>query len=191
MPNAVSFCNVLDSSEMTRATSFPDVDVVDRLSPFLSDEDPEPRLAMAAGEFVDIFTRPSELGRHDGVVTCFFLDTAKNVFSYVRTIAGMLREGGVWANLGPLLFHFADSPDEMSIEVSWDQLRPAIEEYFELVEVHVPKLDGSSEQWKYDCKYTSSSSMMRVLYHCIVFFGKRNSKPVEGYSSDVYAPPQE
>ena len=37
----------------------------------------------------------------EAVLTCFFLDTAKNVFLYIRTIADIVRPGGLWANLGP------------------------------------------------------------------------------------------
>ena len=45
-------------------------------------------------------------GQWDAVLTCFFIDTAQNIVSYIETIARLLREGGVWINLGPLLFHF-------------------------------------------------------------------------------------
>ena len=51
----------------------------------------------------------------------FFLDTAKNIFLYIRTIASILRHGGAWVNLGPLLFHYAESPGEVSIELSWEE----------------------------------------------------------------------
>jgi carnosine N-methyltransferase len=40
------------------------------------------------------------------VLTCFFIDTAQNIVSYIETIATLLREGGVWINFGPLLYHF-------------------------------------------------------------------------------------
>lgn len=46
------------------------------------------------------------LGEWDAVLTCFFIDTAQNIVSYIETIATLLREGGVWINIGPLLFHF-------------------------------------------------------------------------------------
>lgn len=62
-------------------------------------------------------------GEWDGLLTCFFIDTAKNILQYIRTIARILRSGGLWANLGPLLYHFSDMPNEISIELSWEELR--------------------------------------------------------------------
>jgi hypothetical protein len=40
-------------------------------------------------------------GMWDAVVTCFFIDTARNIVEYVRLIRRLLRPGGVWLNLGP------------------------------------------------------------------------------------------
>lgn len=33
-------------------------------------------------------------------VTCFFLDTARNVVEYLETIYGLLKPGGLWINCG-------------------------------------------------------------------------------------------
>ena len=80
---------------------------------------------MCAGDFVEVYSKqPGEhdqiiwvelrsrsqrapfAGEWDAVLTCFFIDTAQNIVSYIETIAILLREGGVWINLGPLLYHF-------------------------------------------------------------------------------------
>lgn len=60
----------------------------------------------------------------DVVVTCFFLDTAPVVFDYIETILHTLVPGGLWINLGPLLYHWEKDEDsnndpryEQSIEV--------------------------------------------------------------------------
>ena len=45
-------------------------------------------------------------GQWDGMVTCFFMDTAPVVFEYVETIWSCLKAGGVWDNQGPLLYHW-------------------------------------------------------------------------------------
>ena len=42
----------------------------------------------------------------DAVCTVFFIDTAPNVIAYVEAIYKVLRNGGVWVNLGPLLWHW-------------------------------------------------------------------------------------
>lgn len=36
----------------------------------------------------------------DCVVTCFFIDTAHNVISYIENIAKILKPGGYWINFG-------------------------------------------------------------------------------------------
>jgi hypothetical protein len=60
------------------------------------------------------------------VATCFFLDTANNVLEYVETIHEILKPGGVWINLGPLLYHYADAKAELSIEPPYDLLKDCI-----------------------------------------------------------------
>ncbi|KAH9308465.1 hypothetical protein KI387_036376, partial [Taxus chinensis] len=62
----------------------------------------------------------------DAVATCFFIDTAHNVVEYIEIISNILKDGGVWINLGPLLYHFADihaPEDEMSIELSLEDVK--------------------------------------------------------------------
>lgn len=44
--------------------------------------------------------RVNQRGRWGAVVTCFFIDTARNVLNYLRIIHGLLDNGGVWINLG-------------------------------------------------------------------------------------------
>lgn len=62
-------------------------------------------------------------GSFDAVVTCFFIDTAHNVIEYLEVISKVLRPGGLWINLGPLLWHWADSgPDEMSLELPLSEI---------------------------------------------------------------------
>ena len=54
------------------------------------------------------------------MVTSFFLDTAHNVLDYIELIHQILKPGGHWINLGPLLYHFADIPGELSIEPPYE-----------------------------------------------------------------------
>mmetsp|Transcript_3455 Transcript_3455/g.12145 ORF Transcript_3455/g.12145 Transcript_3455/m.12145 type:complete len:480 (-) Transcript_3455:851-2290(-) len=81
---------------------------------------PQPDFSMCAGDFLEVYTEPNQW---DCVMTCFFVDTAHNVVEYVKTIARILRPGGCWLNLGPLLYHWADMPGEQSIELSLDQIK--------------------------------------------------------------------
>ena len=57
------------------------------------------------------------------MASCFFIDTANNVIAYIKTIYNTLKKGGIWVNLGPLLYHYADMPNEVSIELSWEELK--------------------------------------------------------------------
>lgn len=62
----------------------------------------------------------------DAVVTCFFIDTAHNVLQYLEVIHAVLKPGGVWIHLGPLLWHWADgSWSELSVELSLADVRQA------------------------------------------------------------------
>jgi hypothetical protein len=45
---------------------------------------------------------PGGIGRWDCVVTCFFIDTAKNVVQYLDIIRNVLTPNGIWINLGAL-----------------------------------------------------------------------------------------
>jgi carnosine N-methyltransferase len=85
------------------------------------------------------------------------MDTAKNVLDYVETIHRLLKPGGVWVNIGmlatvytdcgrssprlthrvpgPLLYHWAEVPGELSIELSWDELRRVILSFGFVIEV--------------------------------------------------------
>lgn len=75
---------------------------------------PYPRFSMAAGDFVEIYGKKSyinDVNRVDAVVTCFFLDTAPIILDYIETIDHVLKPGGIWINLGPLLYHWEKDQD--------------------------------------------------------------------------------
>nr|XP_019007992.1 uncharacterized protein I206_07160 [Kwoniella pini CBS 10737]OCF46773.1 hypothetical protein I206_07160 [Kwoniella pini CBS 10737] len=66
--------------------------------------------------------------RWGAVVTCFFIDCARNVLNYLKIIHTILADDGVWINVGPLLWHFENSPKksptgEGSIELSLDEVK--------------------------------------------------------------------
>eukprot|EP00928_Gymnodinium_smaydae_P072215 TRINITY_DN55618_c0_g1_i1.p1 TRINITY_DN55618_c0_g1~~TRINITY_DN55618_c0_g1_i1.p1 ORF type:complete len:394 (+),score=73.69 TRINITY_DN55618_c0_g1_i1:64-1245(+) len=130
-------------------------------------------ISMRGGEFVECYRK--QVAQWDAVLTAFFVDTANNVFLYIRTIAAMIRPGGLWSNFGPLLWHYSPvgggSHDAESVELSWEEVRPAIEKYFDIKEVEVG-----------DAGYTAGVGSMRKLYHCIFFAALRNGAPVEGES---------
>lgn len=73
-----------------------------------------------------MYSRPAAAGSFDAVVTCFFIDTAHNVLEYLEVIHHVLRPGGYWIHLGPLLWHWADGHwDELSVELSMEDIQQA------------------------------------------------------------------
>lgn len=55
-------------------------------------------------------------------------EKARNVLRYLRIIHDLLEEGGIWINLGPLLWHFENSQQvsgrgEGSVELSLDEVK--------------------------------------------------------------------
>merc|ERR1712217_995128 len=133
-------------------------------------------LSMAAGEFIEVYK--DQIGEWDGVATAFFIDTAKNIFLYIRTIAQIIATGGVWVNLGPLLYHYADVENEVSVELSWEEVKPAIAEYFDFVEVK-----------EHLSQYAANMTCLTgVRYRCVFFVAKRNAVAAVGSSNPVFGP---
>ena len=73
-----------------REISFPEIDVNTR------------QVVLVEGDFTTAFNE--EAGQYDIIVTYFFIDTARNLITYFETIRKLLRPGGYWINLGPLLY---------------------------------------------------------------------------------------
>lgn len=113
-----SNCNSLSDSDQLRAVHIPD------LHP--GSAGITEGFSMCAGDFVEVYSHPGQAGAWDSVVTCFFIDTAHNVVEYLEVIARALKPGGVWINLGPLLYHFAEAysrEEEMSLELSLEDVK--------------------------------------------------------------------
>ncbi|XP_034241839.1 carnosine N-methyltransferase [Thrips palmi] len=108
-------CNILKGESQTRSVLFPDVNPSDL---------PSSTFSMTAGDFLEVYVEPEQW---DCVATCFFIDCAHNIVSFIETIYNILKPGGVWLNLGPLLYHFADNANENSIEPSYEVVRDIIE----------------------------------------------------------------
>lgn len=75
--------------------------------------------SVAAGDFCAIYSKEKEHGQWDGIVCCFFLDTAPSIVAYLLVMFNMLRAGGVLLNHGPLLFHWSGPtmrPDDHSYD---------------------------------------------------------------------------
>lgn len=69
---------------------------------------PELEMSIVSGEFMAVYNTPGHYGVWDSVLTCFFIDTANNIIDYIETIHKLLKPNGIWINLGPLEYHFAN-----------------------------------------------------------------------------------
>ena len=151
------YCNNASAKDQIRPVTFPDISPSSSLSS-------DANFSMIAGDFLEVYSDPDYLNSQDCVVTCFFIDTAHNVVEYIEQIYKVLKTGGIWINLGPLLYHFADSARESSIEPSYDILRSIIEQSnFEFVREDTCRANY--------CQ--NSKSMFQFHYDCVFFTCKK------------------
>lgn len=101
-PHVLTPSNVVNDADQLRGVRVP--------SPHPASLLPAPGLlSMAAGDFCEIYARPTAAATADAVVTAFFIDTVPCVATAIDVIAHVLKPGGVWLNSGPLLYHWADA----------------------------------------------------------------------------------
>ncbi|TRY81920.1 hypothetical protein DNTS_013384 [Danionella cerebrum] len=151
------FSNNKRSSDQTRPVSFPDVNP----QSLSADAD----FSMVAGDFQEIYSEPEVW---DCVATCFFIDTAHNVLDYIETIWNILKPGGVWINLGPLLFHYENMANELSIELSYEEIKTVILKYGFIVEMERESVPST---------YTENDrSMLKYLYDSVFFTARKPEK---------------
>ena len=116
------------------------------------------KITMTSGDFCLSFKNKTNI--FDSVVTCFFIDTANNIIEYIETIYNILKVGGLWINVGPLLYHHTDSYNEISIELAWNEIKEIIIGYgFEFTKEKTIETTYS----------TDKDSMFEKRYKCIFF----------------------
>ena len=118
------FTNEVDSEWRYEGIPFPDETIGDMSG----------SLSFTVGDFVEAYSKISHR-HHDGIVTCFFLDTATNIYEYLWTIYNVLRQGGVWVHVGPLQWH-----RNARLHPSANELKGLVESFgFEIVHWSVDK----------------------------------------------------
>lgn len=139
--------NQLAAGRQLRTVAIPDTE--------LSLEGTGGQMSMVAGDFLQVYGHGE--AEWDAIVTCFFLDTAKNVIEYMERFHALLKPGGVWINHGPLLYHFEGSLGDCSIELSLQEVR-----------LVAGRLGFTIEQERMTtCRYTADAySMYQTEYHC-------------------------
>ena len=145
-PFALDFSNVVSRDHQLKKVNVPDVhpgtaldDIFGRTTSNAAD-----RMSMTAADFVILYGDEEHKNMFNAVVTVYFIDTAPNLIRYIETIRNCLQDGGLWINLGPLLWHFADrapssSEENHSKRVGGPRERTGIEEpgAFELTDEEV------------------------------------------------------
>ena len=110
-----SFSNYLTEDAVFRKFSFPDENI---------NLQGKGKIKMLAGDFTKLYN--DKIDYYDCVITCFFIDTAKNIFEYIDTIEKVLKKGGIWINFGPLSYHWVGYENIPTIELPYDKLKEVI-----------------------------------------------------------------
>jgi len=156
-PYIHNFCNNISDEDQLQPVLFPDID---------PNQLPEDRkFSMAAGDFLEVYNDAEYVSSQDAVTTCFFMDCAHNIIDFIQTIHKVLKPGGYWINLGPLLYHFSDMPGESSIEPSYECIRGIISDFgFEFMD------EEKDIATTYD---QNPASMLQYEYKSVFFVCKK------------------
>ena len=148
-----SFSNIFNEEDPFKKISIPDENLAEELSKTDTGE-----MSMVAGEFCHVYKE--KINFFDGIVTCYFIDTANNIIEYIETIHNIVKIGGIWINFGPLLYHYTENENEISIELSWEEVKHIIIGFgFEFKKIEVVKTTYS----------TNKDSMTQRIYNCVFF----------------------
>lgn len=114
-PFALDFSNVVSREHQLKKVKVPDVHPGSALEDVFghTTANAVDRMSMTAADFVVLYGDEEHQDMFNAVVTVYFIDTAPNLIRYIETVRNCLQDGGLWINLGPLLWHFADrAPSE-------------------------------------------------------------------------------
>lgn len=107
-PFALNCSNHINRSDQFQTFQVPDVHPGPELaSAGLSKIPGHERMSMSTGDFCVLYSQPGYAEVFNAVATVFFIDTAPNIIRYIESVRNCLQPGGLWINLGPLLWHHA------------------------------------------------------------------------------------
>jgi carnosine N-methyltransferase len=107
-PFVGSFNNHVNRQNQLHMVEIPDIHPGTTIEEGLGAEQSIGEMNMSAGDFITSYSSSDHASSFDAVVTVYFIDTAPNVIRYMETIQHCLTSGGLWINIGPLLWHFED-----------------------------------------------------------------------------------
>ncbi|KAL3756344.1 hypothetical protein ACHAWU_007295 [Discostella pseudostelligera] len=116
------YTNEVNSQLRWTSEIFPEDDVLEQFRHLHNQQSSNrPNLSYVIGDFVSVYASPSRHAMFGSIATCFFIDTATNIYEYILTIRNALRVGGVWINVGPVQWHRNA------------QLQPSVDELKEII----------------------------------------------------------
>ena len=158
-PYVTQMSNLFSRSDQMRAVHLPDIHPGDALPDGVE-------FSMVAGDFIEVYQNEEQRSQWDCVATCFFIDTASNIFDYLKTIHQCLKVGGYWVNLGPLLWHHHEMGDSrFSVELTLEEIKEvAAAMGFEFI-----------AEREIETTYISSGkrSMGQTVYNCAFFTAQK------------------
>lgn len=186
-PFALDFSNHLERKHQLQSVKVPDVHPETWLSPNGETCD---RMSMTASDFILLYSDEAHQNIFDIVATVFFVDTAPNIIAYIETVWNCLKDGGIWVNIGPLLWHFADrSPAEAdenpvpskqhermgieapgSVEVTNEELLLLLKQMGFYIEMHEIRNDPQGY-------LQNPHSMLQYQYRCSHWVARKVVKP--------------
>ncbi|RYP33160.1 hypothetical protein DL767_004864 [Monosporascus sp. MG133] len=110
-PWALGFSNHVSRQDQLNGVRIPDLHLH---NPIKVDHNPsakgvEQQIVLRRGGFVETYGTPNQADMFSAVLTCYFIDTAPNFLEYVYTAWNCLEAGGIWINIGPLLWNIEEN----------------------------------------------------------------------------------
>jgi hypothetical protein len=107
--------NEVDSNRRYDEIHFPDIDISNSTNITGS-------LSYTIGDLIGPYYQAKSHAHSFGaVLTCFFIDTATNIYEYLQMMQHLIRPGGLWVNVGPVQWH------------RHAVLQPSVDELYDLV----------------------------------------------------------
>jgi carnosine N-methyltransferase len=107
--------NEVDSNRRYDEIHFPDISISNSTTSTGS-------LSYTIGDLVGPYYQSKSHAHSFGaVITCFFIDTATNIYEYLQMMQHLIRPGGLWVNVGPVQWH------------RHAVLQPSVDELYDLV----------------------------------------------------------
>ncbi|KAL7537020.1 hypothetical protein ACHAXR_007539 [Thalassiosira sp. AJA248-18] len=95
--------NEIDSIKRYEMELFPDQEALESFRRSST----TPNLSFTVGDFVSTYSQDICQSQYDAIATCFFIDTATNIYEYLFIMKHLLNENNssIWVNCGPVQWH--------------------------------------------------------------------------------------